>query len=415
LSALALFAVVAVVLTGCKPTAELEPCNVAHSECQLDIFYALLRLRGDGADPFVGVPPIRTLTVEEYELELRGGKPAPPEPPPEPPAEPPPEEEEPPKEVEVDPWDVTLQLLGLIEPKVPSGEQGVANKKKHVAAYYSSDTRTVTVIDRDYGRNDFWDTALLTHELVHALQDDELSGWDPDSTDALNVRRSMIEGEASLYEDLTILGMRGRERTDKEWRDLYERRIEDQRGGLPYESSVYLAAEWLVYPLGANRLIDAFLDGGNAGIRHVLGDPPRSSAELILFDTGKKTGPRAGLSCEVELPGPDFARVVHDELGALHVYGFLAKAGLDIDDAWKRASHLTDDRLAVYFDREAKAVAASWRQRFGDEDDAQRIVDALAGAEHTFTVEADHGDLLVRVSNREGLLDDWPGANKCNR
>jgi hypothetical protein len=412
LSSLALrLAVAAVTLTGCKPTAELEPCNVAHDECQLDIYYALLRLRGDGADPFLGVPPIRTLTVEEYELELRGGKPAPP-------PEPPPEEgekEEPPKEVEVNPWDVTLQLLDLIEPKVPSTEQGVANKRNHVAAYYSSDTRTVTVIDRGYERNDFWDTALLTHELVHALQDDELSGWDPESIDALNVRRSMIEGEASLYEDLTVLAMRGRERTEQEWRDLYERRIEEQRGALPYERSVYLAAEWLVYPLGANRLIDGFLDGGNAAIRHVLGDPPRSSAELILFDTGKQTGQRAPLSCDVELPGPDFARVFHDEFGALHVYGFLAKAGLDVDDAWKLASHLTDDRISIYFDREAKAVAASWRQRFGHEDDARRIVDALAGPERTFTVAADHGDLLVRVSNREGLLDDWAGAKKCNR
>ena len=56
---------------ACKPTAELEPCNIAQSECQLDIYYALLRLRGDGADPFGGVPPIRTLTLEQYERELR--------------------------------------------------------------------------------------------------------------------------------------------------------------------------------------------------------------------------------------------------------------------------------------------------------------------------------------------------------
>jgi hypothetical protein len=396
-------------LCACKPTAELEPCNVAHSECQLDIYYALLRLRGDGVDPFLGVPPIRTLTVEEYELELRGGKPPPP-----PPSPDDDKDEEPPPEMKVDPWDVTLQLLGLIEPKVSTGEQGIADKRDHVAAYYSSETRSVTVIDRGSVHNDFWDTILLTHELVHALQDDELSGWEPDSTDGWSVRRSMIEGEATLYEDLTQVELRRRERDDQQWRDLYAKRIESRRSEMPYQRAPYHAAGWMVYPLGANRLIDGYLAGGNAAVRHVLGDPPRSSAELMLYSRGKEPGDRAALDCQVQPPGPDYALASYDEFGGLLVYGFLVKAGLEESDAWKIASRLTDDRLWIYFDRGAKAVAASWRQRFGDSEDPDRILAALSD-ELTFSAEADHGDLLVRVSNQAGLLDEWAGAAVCNR
>jgi len=405
----AVAAACALIGVGCKPTAELEPCNIAHSECQLDIYYSLLRLRGDGVDPFLGVPPIRTLTEDEYERELRGGKP-PPEPPP--PDDEKDDEEPPP--VKVDPWDVTLQLLGLIQPKVSSGEQNITDKRDNVAAFYSSETRSVTVIDRGHVHNDFWDTLLLTHELVHALQDDELSGWEPDSIDGVNVRRSMIEGEATLYEDLTQVALRRSERDDQQWRDLYADRIESHRDAMPHQRSTYNAATWMVYPLGANRLVDGYLSGGNAGVRHLLGDPPRSAAELMLFSRGNDTGDRASLDCNLEPPGPDFSLTGYYEFGALHVYGFLTKAGLEESDAWRIASHVTDDRLWIYFDREADAVAASWRQRFGDSEDAKRIVAALPG-ELTFTAEADHGDLLVRVSNKPGLLDEWAGAQSCNR
>jgi hypothetical protein len=394
--------------TGCKPTAELEPCNVADGECQLDIYYALLRLRGDGADPFLGVPPIRTLTVEEYERELWGGKP--PEP------EPPPDEEEEPKEEEpkkVDPWDVTLQLLGLIRPRMSSVAQGVRDRVQHVAAFYSSDTRTVTVIDRGGARNDFWDTALLTHELVHALQDDELSGWNPDSSDAVLARRAMIEGEATLYEDLTILGMRGRERTDEEWEETYADRIRSRREAMPGARSPYHEAPWFVYSLGAYRLMmGAYLSGGNAGVRHVLGDPPRSSAELMLYSAGEPRVERPALDCKLDPPGPDFTLAGYDRFGGLHVYGFLTKAGLTEEDAWEIASRVTDDRLWIYFDKEAGEVAASWRQRYAGGKDARRVVEGMAG-EVAFTAEADGNDLVIRASNVAELLDEWPGAANC--
>lgn len=393
---------------GCKPTAELQECNVADEDCQLDIYYALLRLRGDGIDPFAGVPPIRTLTIEQYERELNGGK----DPKKEPPKEEEPKEEKPPK---VDPWDVTLQLLGMIPPKVTTSEQGKQDRVNRVAAYYSSATRTVTVIKRpEDKRDDFNDTLLLTHELVHALQDDELGSYDESSTDADNVRRSMIEGEATLYEDLTRLELLGRERNAEEWKKAYQSGIKWRRRRMIHEGSAYHATNWFLYSLGAGRLVDGYLEGGNAAVRHVLADPPRSSSELMLHLDGMDNGSRARLACRVDAPGSGFGLAGYDEFGALQVYGFLVKAGVPEEEAWESASRVTDDRLWVYFDVKQGAVAVSWRQRFGDRDDAEQVAAAVA-EDRSFTVEVDEGDLLVRASNRDTLLDDWPGAIDCNR
>lgn len=400
-------------LSACKPTDELAACNVAEESCQLDIYYALLRLRGDGVDPFGGVPPIRTLTIAEYERELNGGKD--PEPEDEEPADggaQPPPEAKPPK---VNPWDVTLQLLGMIPPKVTTSEQGKRDRIRHVAAYYSSATRTVTVIVRpEDERNDFYDTLLLTHELVHAVQDDEIGSFDEVSTDADNVRRAMIEGEATLYEHLTNLALLGRERDAVQWKETYQKGIKRQRRGMINEGSSYHATNWFLYSLGAGRLIDGYLEGGNAAVRHILANPPRSSSELMLYLDEEENGQRARLACRVAAPGSGYALAGYDEFGALQIYGFLVKAGVPEEEAWASASHVTDDRLWVYFDEQAGSVAVSWRQRFGDRKDAGKVADAMA-ADRKFTVTADGGDLLIRASNREGLLDEWPGAGDCNR
>ena len=43
---------------GCGPEDQLVACNIAERQCQEDVYYALLRLRGDGFDPNVEIPPI---------------------------------------------------------------------------------------------------------------------------------------------------------------------------------------------------------------------------------------------------------------------------------------------------------------------------------------------------------------------
>src|SRR5262249_9064928 len=66
---------------GCGRREELESCDINQQACQESVYYAVMRARGDGFDPFDGVPPIRTITKKEYEKELfPNGLPKPPPP-----------------------------------------------------------------------------------------------------------------------------------------------------------------------------------------------------------------------------------------------------------------------------------------------------------------------------------------------
>ncbi|HEX7597952.1 MAG TPA: hypothetical protein VF518_07035, partial [Polyangia bacterium] len=46
-------------------------CDIAEASCQEDIYLADLRLRGDGFDPFAGIPPIRTIDEDQFRKELQ--------------------------------------------------------------------------------------------------------------------------------------------------------------------------------------------------------------------------------------------------------------------------------------------------------------------------------------------------------
>ena len=61
-------------LLACGEPEPLSACNVAEQTCQEQVYYAVLRLRGDGWDPFRGLPPIRTITLEQYRADLLGSR-----------------------------------------------------------------------------------------------------------------------------------------------------------------------------------------------------------------------------------------------------------------------------------------------------------------------------------------------------
>lgn len=391
-------------LAGCKPTEELEACNVATADCQQSIYYALLRMRGDGYDPFLGVPPIRTLTIEEYEAELRGPMPAPAttttddqEP------EPEPEEGEKP----IDPWDVALRLLHLVKASTTNGEARVQDRVNHVAAFYSSRTRTVTVIDRGGVRNDRSDTLLLLHELVHAVQDDEIAGWSGASTDEDFAARAMVEGEATLYENLGSIELDGLTVEDADWSGYYGNWVQRRRNATRAQPSPFYSIGWFVYPLGGELLTQAYVRGGNAAVRHMQGSWPARSAAFMAAHEGAPTPPSASIGCAAERPAESFKTVGHDRFGALQAYGFLTINGVDEADAWQRAVGIADDELTLFFDAKAREVAVSWRIRLADARAASELAIALLGSED-FEAQARGRDLIVRGASPIARLETWP-------
>jgi len=397
-------------LGACKPTEELEACNIATADCQQSIYYALLRMRGDGYDPFLGVPPIRTLTVDEYEAELRGPTPAPAapasaakDPAPDPAA----------TEKPIDPWDVALRLLRLVKPSTSSGEARVQDRVNHVAAFYSSKTRTVTVIDRGGMRNDRADTLLLLHELVHAVQDDEIAGWSGASTDEDFAARAMVEGEATLYENLGSVELDGLPVKDADWDGYYGNWIDRRRDVMSSQQSPFYAIGWFVYPLGGELLTEAYVRGGNAAVRHLQSSWPARSAAFMAAHDKVPTPPAAPIGCKAGPPSDGFRTVGHDHFGALQAYGFLTVNGVDEASAWQDMVELGDDELTLFLDADARAVAVSWRLRLGDAHVASELALALGGAED-FEAQASGRDLVVRGASPIELLDAWPDDEGCD-
>jgi hypothetical protein len=410
-------------LAACKPTEKLEACNVADADCQQSIYYALLRMRGDGYDPFLGVPPIRTLTVEEYEAELRGPTPAPttpsttpstdedagvedaPEPAPEAPLEP--------ELPRIDPRDVALRLLRLVQPSTSTGEARVQDRINHVAAFYSSATRSVTVIDRGGLRNDRADTILLLHELVHAVQDDEIAGWDGASIDGDFAARAMVEGEAVLYENLGSLELDGLSVEEADWKSYYGNWVGRRRNSMRSAKSPYYSTGWFVYPLGGELLTQAYLRGGNAAVRNVQTQWPRQSVAFMAKHAQLAAPAAASIGCKASAPGAGFRTITRDRFGALQAYGFLTVNGIDETRAWAHTLGLVDDELALFFDGEARAVAVSWRLRFPTAQAASQVAIEMLGSQG-FVVQARGQDVVVRGTSPPEMLDGWADPGTCD-
>jgi hypothetical protein len=385
-------------LCGCGRRAELEPCNVATLECQEDVYYAIVRLRGDGFDPFDGLPPIRTITAEQYRRELTGGQPPPP---PDPQAKP-----------KINPRDVALQWLGLIRPTTSAVQASIDERVQIVAAFYDPSRQRVTVIDRGQKRNDLWDTRLLAHELVHAFQDNEIDGASFDATtDGLFAARARVEGEAVLYESLAYAEMTQMSPESMELPTDYRNRIHARRAGMPQETSPFYAVSWFAYWFGADLLVHGWLQGGNAAVRALTQQPPRRSLDYVARHEQRAITAATALDCRVQAPD-GFVLLPVDRFGAVQLYAFLTAAQLPEPEAWALAVDWRDDLWWVYFDEPAGQVLLSWRIRLASEAAAERVVEA-AHVRPMLRAERVGRDALI-VGSEEALAD-WSGADDCGR
>jgi len=388
---------------GCSRRLELAPCNIADESCQEDVYYAVIRMRGDGWDPFDGLPPIRTISLEQYRDELT----------PDEPAEAPDPHAEPPKK-KIDPWDVALRWLGLVTPSMTSSQAAVENRLANVAAYYSSATQQVTVIDR--GReeiNERADTILLVHELVHAFQDNEVRGAPVDhTTDGGFAGRAMIEGEARLYEHLAVAEVDRVAPQGLDWHQHYSNQIDHLRSRLAEQRSPFYAVSWFVYDLGADMLMTGWLRGGNAAVRELFDTFPRSAVGFMARHEGMELESAPRIGCRVEPPSESFALAGYDRFGAMQLYAFLTKTDMIEADAWRTALGWRDDLLWLYFDEESEDVVLSWRIRLASEAAADAVV-AAAVQQPMLRAERQGRDALIVGSETD--VADWIGADDCDR
>jgi hypothetical protein len=396
---------------GCKQR-ELPRCDITERACQESIYYRVLNLRGDGYDPFGGLPPVSVISEAEFRalLEREYAAAA--------------------AENGPRPGDKALALLHFTpgaRPAAPDGGAGVDggagaeaggtnidDEVTHTYAFYDSEMKNVTIISHPDQTGPYaMEEAMvwLAHELVHALQDREmdLQQQDLKTSDEYLANDGLIEGDARFYEFLfredvrRLLDLKPSDPTqmpDVELAGAYQ--------DFSVLGSPWFAAQYLMYPLGAKYEATAYRSGGNAAVRHAYANAPIRTVGFLVGADGRAPPVGTGDVC----PAPQTAGLpttVADQFGAVLLYSFLRGFGVGHDVAFATAQSWTGDYLRVQSNKDLTTVAVAWRLEFATAPSPD-IAPALT-ASRELSVTTGSRSLEITVSDSPTPLAWKPTAN----
>ena len=394
---------------------EFATCDITQRACQEDIYYRMLSLRGDGYDPFGGLPPVTVISEADFRTMLE-------------------QEQADTAKKGPNPWDKALVLLHFSSAANPSADGGadggaggdagtgtsaIDDEVTHVYAFYDPKPKTVTVISHpNQTGSHVQEEAMITlaHELVHALQDRELNlnKSDFQTSDEYYAYDAIIEGDARFYEDMftndvrKMLGLSALDITQMPDDELaYDYAHFDQLG------SPLFAARVLIYPLGAKYEATAYRAGGNAAVRHAYAKAPRRTVGFLVGADGHVPPVGSGDVCPAPVANAlptKGGTVGADQFGALLFYTFLRGWGVAHDVAFATAQTWTGDYLRVQATTDYGTTAAAWRIEFSISP-APAIAQALA-ATGELTVTTSGQALLITASDSATPLA-WTANPAC--
>jgi hypothetical protein len=402
--ALALALALGTAAGGCSGRP-LELCDITQTDCQQGIYYHVLNLRGDGYDPFGGLPPINVITEADFRAQLereaaaRVAQSGP------------------------DPWERALVLLHFEAPPTSDPEGGpggssIDDEVALVAAFYDPSSKRITIVSHPertsrYAREEAMET--LAHELVHALQDRELDleRSDFDDSDTYMAWIAMVEGDARFYEYLFLADLlRAMGRIPRDPTDYPGLELAAAFADLDQFGSPLFAARYLTYPLGASYLATAYRGGGNAAVRHAYAKSPARTVGFLVGDDGRSPPVGSGRACTppAALGLPTTGRTSgQDQFGALLFYTFLRGFGVDHATAFGAARSWTGDRLLVQANAEVTTTAVAWRVEFSSPPPATLAAAIGASGELSATLGA--RSIEITTSDSPTPLTWQPRAN----
>jgi hypothetical protein len=405
-----------VAAAGCTEKS-LGTCDITARACQIDIYYRVLNLRGDGYDPFGGLPPVQVITEDDYRAMLLAQQAANA------------------AKYGPSPWDKALELLRFTGSAAPApgdggvdgganldaGSSTIEDEVTHILAFYDPATKTVTVVSHPTqisptAREEAMVT--LAHELVHALQDREidLNKQDFYTSDEYLAYDAVIEGDARFYEDLfteEVIRMMGRVPTvagvampDAELDYVYAHFDE---AGTPL-----FASRYLMYPLGAKYEATAYRSGGNAAVRHAVAEAPIRTVGLLVGADGVRPPVGTGdLACPApatsSLPTTG-ATAGWDQFGAVMFYSFLRGWGVDHPTAFELAQSWTGDFLRIQANADLSTTAVAWRLEFSGSVPASVATTLAATGE--LSAKTGTGYLEITATDSTAPLG-WTPAAGC--
>lgn len=377
---------------GCEDQS-FETCNIGDSGCRRRIFSTVRCLRGNED---AELPPVRTISVEEYEAEVTASYEAI-------------DEQD---EVETGFYERAFVLLGLATIGDFSAEQQVSLATNTVAAYYSSANKDVTIIERDGSEDDTDATLTLAHEFVHALQDQEhdltrLSEAQGDAYDAYLALRCLTEGEAVLYEGMFSVAVWGLTVDQVDFRAHFMASVPWAEEQLADQSPILASPRYFPYTYGGRYVFNAFDRGGRKGVNDLFGAPPNATLPVMLSETelvSLETEPVAPAAGEA----PEGLELLsEDVLGAWIVGKFLLEQGASPTEP-QVALEWRGDRLEIYVS-ETSGVAVRWQVRLSSAEARERFLAPLQDAYWRVAYISSLGDDVVeiRAAEDKAVLAAW--------
>jgi hypothetical protein len=270
----------------------------------------------------------------------------------------------------------SLHLFGLMPYPAEAGDLARA-EWENVAAFFDSDTGRVTVLDRGQKADGPSAVIVLAHELVHAQQSRETGEkfYPPvdDSRDAHWAATALVEGEATLYQDLAETYAYGWEPADVDWDSTYR---DFERASFFYalqDDSLYQRGDsWFAYAFGGTYVSRPYVAGGSRAVRKATRAVPESTRNVIAgYDRDPVSFPVESLE-DVAIPIlPDsFSYLSSERAGAFLFGSFTALVEPELAGLSDlRALGVTGDSLST-FRVAPDAAAAFWRVRFETADQA---------------------------------------------
>ena len=307
----------------------LPVCDIRQLECQAHVYQASACAREQEAG---SIPAIRTITGSEFEAELRA------------------ELAEDPNSVPVA-WETAYQLLGLV-PSRPLADVLIESTVSNAAAFYDPRTKLVTVIE-DNTLDPEAAAWILSHEFVHALQDQDVdltafdARWTQSTDDSMAIT-ALIEGEAMLHPNVLQVRRLGRRPENVDWDRYSSDVLQSVLETVEVAPSPFVdAVGTLPYPIGLRFLIGPWLSGGQAAIDALFETPHFPFADWVAAFAGgtPETDP---LECFPTGAPPGFTAFDHDSLGPTGLLGLHVALGASGAGAFSLSQHLHDDSFVVF-------------------------------------------------------------------
>ncbi|MGA2603273.1 MAG: hypothetical protein ABSG14_03510 [Verrucomicrobiia bacterium] len=316
----------------------------------------------------------------------------------------------------------SLAAFGLIPEGTDLLKVLVSLYGEQVAAFYVPEERSLyTFKDLVFSSN--LDKMLLSHELTHALQDQnfDLQKFPlkiKDNDDLALATSALVEGDATVlmtrwYSDnidpskmLADLGaMFGQDTTKLR------------------EAPAYLR-EMLMFPYqqGQSFAMSLYVSGGTAAIDAAFRNPPMCTKDILHPDTFLQHRAAPEHVEPPPLDSKDWRLIGSNDLGEFGT-GFLLKQGMGAYDAQVLAQGWNGDRYHVYEHGTNGPTALVWATAWEDEQQAGEFADAYKKAEEArggpfaanLRIHRDGKHVTIVQSSEPSFLDLWESSHEARK